>query len=211
MQEGKSEARRLIVGISGASGAIYGIRMLQAARALGLETHLVLTRAAAMTINYETEYTVKGVCALASVVHAVDDVGAPISSGSFRTMGMVVAPCSMRSVSEIAYGNTSSLLSRAADVQLKEKRRVVLLAREAPLHVGHLRMLAAVAEIGAIVLPPVPAFYTRPETIEDIVSHTVGRALDLFGLDAGLVRRWSSESREEAARRVKNRLERKTE
>lgn len=200
---GQEEARRLIVGISGASGAIYGIRLLEAARGLGLETHLVLTRAAAMTINYETDHTVKSVCALASVVHAAEDVGAPISSGSFRTLGMVIAPCSMRSASEIAYSNTSSLLTRAADVQLKEKRRLVLLAREAPLHVGHLRMLTAVAEIGAVVLPPVPAFYTRPASIDDIVSHTVGRALDLFGLDAGLVRRWSSEFRRAAAARPK--------
>lgn len=197
------ESKRLIVGVSGASGAIYGIRLLEAARALGLETHLVLTRAAAMTINYETDYTVKSVCALASVVHAAEDVGAPISSGSFRTLGMVVAPCSMRSASEIAYGNTSSLLTRAADVQLKEKRRLVLLAREAPLHAGHLRTLAAVAEIGAVVLPPVPAFYTRPESIDDIVSHTVGRALDLFGLDAGLVRRWTSDFRQAVAGRAK--------
>ncbi len=187
--------QRLIVGISGASGAIYGVRTLQAAKKAGIETHLVLTRTAAMTLAYETDWTVKKVQALADVVHSSDDLGAAISSGSFRTLGMIVAPCSMRSVSEIAYGNTTGLLTRAADVQLKEKRRVVLLAREAPLHVGHLRALTQVAEIGAVILPPVPAFYARPTTIDELVGHTVGRALDLFGIETDLVRRWGETPR----------------
>ncbi len=187
--------QRLIVGISGASGAIYGVRTLQAAKKAGIETHLVLTKTAAMTLAYETDWTVKKVLALADVVHSSDDLGAAISSGSFRTLGMIVAPCSMRSVSEIAYGNTTGLLTRAADVQLKEKRRVVLLAREAPLHVGHLRALTQAAEIGAVILPPVPAFYARPTTIDELVGHTVGRALDLFGIETDLVRRWGETPR----------------
>jgi len=182
--------KRLIVGISGASGAIYGVRMLEALRDAKIESHLVMTKTAAMTLAYETDYTAKHVASLASVVHSAEDLGAAISSGSFNTLGMVVAPCSMRSVSEIAYGNTTGLLTRAADVQLKERRRVVLLAREAPLHVGHLRALTQAAEIGAVILPPVPAFYARPKTIEDLVAHTVGRALDLFDIESGLVKRW---------------------
>jgi flavin prenyltransferase len=187
--------QRLIVGISGASGAIYGVRTLEAAKKAGIETHLVLTKTAAMTLAYETDWTVKKVQALADVVHSSEDLGAAISSGSFRTLGMIVAPCSMRSVSEIAYGNTTGLLTRAADVQLKEKRRVVLLAREAPLHVGHLRALTQAAEIGAVILPPVPAFYARPTTIDELVGHTVGRALDLFGIETDLVRRWGETPR----------------
>ena len=182
--------KRLVVGISGASGAIYGVRALQALRAAGIETHLVMTKTAAMTLAYETDYTAKHVMGLASVVHSAEDLGAAISSGSFKTLGMLVAPCSMRSVSEIAYGNTTGLLTRAADVQLKERRRVVLLAREAPLHVGHLRALTQAAEIGAVILPPVPAFYARPKTIADLVDHTVGRALDLFDIETNLVKRW---------------------
>jgi 4-hydroxy-3-polyprenylbenzoate decarboxylase len=192
--------QRLVVGISGASGAIYGVRVLEAAKAAGIETHLVLTRTAAMTLAYETDWTAERVKKLATVVHSPDDLGAAISSGSFRTLGMIVAPCSMRSVSEIAYGNTTGLLTRAADVQLKERRRVVLLAREAPLHLGHLRALTQAAEIGAVILPPVPAFYARPATIMEMVDHTVGRALDLFGIETGLVRRWG-----ETPRRTKTR------
>ena len=188
-------AKRLIVGISGASGAIYGVRTLQAAKKAGVETHLVLTKTAAMTLAYETDWTVKRVQALADVVYSPEDLGAAVSSGSFRTLGMIVAPCSMRSVSEIAYGNTTGLLTRAADVQLKEQRRVVLLAREAPLHLGHLRALTQAAEIGAVILPPVPAFYSRPKTLDDIVNHTVGRALDLFGIETGLVKRWGETPR----------------
>jgi 4-hydroxy-3-polyprenylbenzoate decarboxylase len=187
--------KRLIVGISGASGAIYGVRALEALRKAGIETHLVMTKTAAMTLAYETDWSAKQVMALADVVHSAEDLGAAISSGSFRTLGMLVAPCSMRSVSEIAYGNTTGLLTRAADVQLKEKRRVVLLAREAPLHVGHLRALTQAAEIGAVILPPVPAFYARPKTIDELVAHTVGRALDLFDIETGLVKRWGETPR----------------
>jgi 4-hydroxy-3-polyprenylbenzoate decarboxylase len=193
--------QRLIVGISGASGAIYGVRALQAAKAAGVETHLVMTKTAAMTLAYETDWTAKKVQALADVVHSPDDLGAAVSSGSFRTLGMIVAPCSMRSVSEIAYGNTTGLLTRAADVQLKERRRVVLLARETPLHLGHLRAMTQASEIGAIVLPPVPAFYSRPKTIAEIVDHTVGRALDLFGIETGLVKRWGERPRGGAKKR----------
>ncbi|MCA3245144.1 MAG: UbiX family flavin prenyltransferase [Azospirillum sp.] len=185
---------RLIVGISGASGAVYGIRALETLRAAGIETHLVLTKTAAMTIAYETDLTLAQVKKLADVVHANEDLGAAVSSGSFKTLGMIVAPCSMRSVAEIAYGNTTTLLTRAADVQLKERRRVVLLAREAPLHLGHLRALTQAAEIGAVIVPPVPAFYSRPKTIDDIVNHTVGRALDLFGIETKLVKRWGEDS-----------------
>jgi 4-hydroxy-3-polyprenylbenzoate decarboxylase len=181
---------RIIVGISGASGAIYGVRMLQVLTKLPVETHLVMSRAAEMTLAYETDLTPKDVRALADVVHGFGDVGAPIASGSFRTMGMVIAPCSVHSMAEIATGVTANLLTRAADVVLKERRRLVLLVRETPLHLGHLRAMTQVTEMGAIVMPPVPAFYTMPSTVDDIVNHTVGRALDLFGIDSGLVRRW---------------------
>ncbi|MBI3708167.1 MAG: UbiX family flavin prenyltransferase [Proteobacteria bacterium] len=185
-----ADKQRIVVGISGASGTIYGVRALEALRRLGVETHLVMTKTAEMTLAYETKLKTKDVHALADVVHAIQDLGAAISSGSFKTLGMIVAPCSIRSVSEIAYGITSNLLTRAADVALKERRRVVLMVREAPLHVGHLKAMTAAAEIGAVILPPVPAFYSLPATIDDVIDHTVGRALDLFGLDAGLVKRW---------------------
>jgi 4-hydroxy-3-polyprenylbenzoate decarboxylase len=185
-----ADKQRIVVGISGASGTIYGVRALEALRRLGVETHLVMTKTAEMTLAYETQLKIKDVHALADVVHAIQDLGAAISSGSFKTLGMIVAPCSIRSVSEIAYGITSNLLTRAADVALKERRRVVLMVREAPLHVGHLKAMTAAAEIGAVILPPVPAFYALPATIDDVIDHTVGRALDLFGLDAGLVKRW---------------------
>jgi flavin prenyltransferase len=181
----------MVVGISGASGIALGVRALEILRELGIETHLVMTRSAQMTLAHEMPLKVADVNALASIVHRSEDVGASISSGSFQTMGMLVAPCSIRSLSEIASGVTSSLLTRAADVVLKERRRLVLLVRETPLHLGHLRAMTQVTEIGAIVMPPVPAFYARPKSVEDIVNHTVGRALDLFGLDTGLVRRWA--------------------
>lgn len=181
---------RLIVGMSGASGAIYGVRLLQALKSQPIETHLVLSRAAEMTLAYETEFTPKQVRALADVVHAVGDVGAPIASGSFRTMGMVIAPCSVRSMAEIATGVTSNLLTRAADVVLKERRRLVLMLRETPLHTGHLRNMVALSEMGAVIAPPVPAFYAKPESVDDIIDHSVGRVLDLFGLESSLVRRW---------------------
>jgi 4-hydroxy-3-polyprenylbenzoate decarboxylase len=185
-----STSRRLIVGISGASGTIYGVRLLQALRQLKIESHLVMTRSAEITMAHELDMKLKDVHALADVVYANSDIGAAISSGSFRTSGMVVAPCSIHSLSEIAYGSTDNLLSRAADVVLKERRRLVLMVREAPLHTGHLRAMTQVSEIGAIVLPPVPAFYIRPKTIDDLVNHSVGRALDLFDIETPLVRRW---------------------
>jgi 4-hydroxy-3-polyprenylbenzoate decarboxylase len=185
-----SEPRRLIVGISGASGVIYGVRVLELLRDSGIETHLVMTKSAEMTLSYETEFTPKAVKALATVHHPVTDIGASISSGSFKTMGMLIAPCSIRSMSEIATGVTSSLLSRAADVVLKEKRRLVLALRETPLHGGHLRTMTTLADIGAVVAPIVPAFYAKPKSVDDIINHTCGRLLDLFGVETGTVRRW---------------------
>lgn len=185
-----ARARRIIVGISGASGVIYGVRALEALRRAGVETHLVLSRAAEMTLAYETKLKVRDVERIASVVHKPDDVGASISSGSFKTLGMIVAPCSIRSLAEIAYGNTTSLLTRAADVVLKERRRLVLLVREAPLDVRHLRAMTQAAEAGAVILPPMPAFYQLPRSVDDIVNHTVGRALDLFAIETDLVKRW---------------------
>lgn len=181
---------RLIVGISGASGVIYGVRMLELLRDKDIETHLVMSKSAEMTLAYETDLKPKEVKALASVSHPIGDIGASISSGSFPTMGMVIAPCSIKTMSEIASGVTSSLLSRAADVVLKERRRLVLALRETPLHGGHLRTMTTLADIGAIVAPIVPAFYTRPKTVDDIVNHTVGRLLDLFGIDTKAVKRW---------------------
>jgi 4-hydroxy-3-polyprenylbenzoate decarboxylase len=186
-----SVSRRLVVGISGASGAIYGIRLLEVLKSSDVETHLVISRAGARTIVEETGRSVSAVRELAAVNYQVSDIGAAIASGSFQTMGMVVAPCSIRTASEIAYGTTSTLLSRAADVVLKERRRLVLLVRESPLHTGHLRMLTQLSEAGAIVAPPVPAFYARPGSLGDMVDHTVGRVLDLFGIETALVRRWS--------------------
>ena len=182
--------QRLIVGISGASGIVYGVKLLQLLQATPIETHLVMSKSAELTLGYEMDISLKDVHALADEVHASKNVAAAISSGSFPTMGMVVAPCSIRSMSEIASGITSSLLTRAADVVLKERRKLVLMVREAPLHTGHLRTMTALSEMGAIIAPPMPAFYTRPETIDDIVNHSVARVLDLFDIDAGLIKRW---------------------
>ena len=181
---------RLVVGISGASGVIYGIRMLQTLRRIGVESHLVVSRSAEVTLAHESAMKVAELRALADVSYAAADIGAAVSSGSFRTLGMVVAPCSVRTMSEIASGVTSSLLTRAADVALKERRRLVLMVRETPLHLGHLRTMTALAEMGAVIAPPVPAFYAKPQGIDDLVDHSVGRVLDLFGLDAGNLRRW---------------------
>ncbi|HZR61405.1 MAG TPA: UbiX family flavin prenyltransferase [Xanthobacteraceae bacterium] len=183
-------AGRLIVGISGASGTVYGVRLLEILREAEIETHLVMSKSAEMTLAYETDLKAKDVRALASVHYPNSDIGAAISSGSFPTMGMVIAPCSIRTMSEIACGVTASLLSRAADVVLKERRRLVLAMRETPLHVGHLRNMTTLAEIGAVVAPIVPAFYNRPKTVDDIINHTCGRLLDLFGIDTGMVERW---------------------
>ncbi len=181
---------RLIIGISGASGVIHGVRLLELVRPLDIEAHLVMSKTAELTLAYETDYKPAAVRALADVAYAPGDLGAAPASGSFTTLGMIVAPCSIRSMSEIATGVTTSLLTRAADVMLKERRRLVLMVRESPLHAGHLRNMAALAELGAIIAPPVPAFYSMPRSIDDIVDHTVGRALDLFGIDAGVVRLW---------------------
>jgi 4-hydroxy-3-polyprenylbenzoate decarboxylase len=182
--------QRLIVGISGASGVIYGVRLLQILQELPVESHLILSKAADMTLSYESSKTASEVRALADVVHNEADLGAAPSSGSFQALGMVVAPCSIRSMSEIATGVTSTLLTRAADVALKERRRLVLMVRETPLHAGHLRNMLALAEMGAVIAPPVPAFYTRPESLDDMVDHTLGRVLDLFGIDSGHAKRW---------------------
>lgn len=182
---------RLIVGLSGATGAIYGVRLLEVLRdAGGVETHLVMTAAAKQTIAYETAYTVPQVAAMASTVYSAQDVGAAISSGSFRTDGMVIVPCSIKTLSAIANSYDDNLLVRAADVHLKERRPVVLVVRETPLHLGHLRLMTAAIEYGAVIMPPVPAFYTRPSTVEDIVNQTVGRILDQFQIDAELFPRW---------------------
>ena len=191
------QAQRLIVGISGASGTVYGVRLLEMLRACEIETHLVMSKSAEMTLAYETDLKSKDIRALASVHYPVADIGAAISSGSFPTMGMIIAPCSIRTMSEIASGVTSSLLSRAADVVLKERRRLVLAVRETPLHVGHLRSMLTLAEIGAVVAPVVPAFYNRPKTVDDIINHTCGRLLDLFGIDTGTVKRWKGGPAEE--------------
>ena len=184
---------RLVVGISGASGVIYGVRLLEVLRGTGIETHLVMTRSAELTLAYETPLKVADVHKLAAVVHPIQDVGASISSGSYKTMGMIVAPCSIKTMAEIATGVTANLISRSADVALKERRRVVLMLRETPLHLGHIRSMAAVTEAGAIVYPPVPAFYAVPKSLEDMVDHTLGRVLDLFDIDLGTVRRWSGD------------------
>jgi flavin prenyltransferase len=185
--------RRLIVGISGASGVIYGVRVLQLLRNAGVETHLVMSKTAEITFAYETALKIADVKAAAHVVHDIDDMAASIASGSYRTAGMIVAPCSIRSMSEIATGVTTTLLTRAADVTLKERRRLVLMVRETPLHGGHLRTMAALSDIGAIIAPPVPAFYAKPESIEEMVDHTVGRMLELFEIDVGSVRRWGED------------------
>jgi len=184
----------LIVGISGASGAIYGVRMLEALRKAKIPSHLIVSKSAALTLKAECDLTVNQVRDLADVTYSNADIGAAVSSGSFKTLGMAIVPCSIRTVSEIAYGTTDNLLSRAADVVLKERRRLVLMVRETPLHAGHLKSLLAATENGAIVMPPVPAFYHRPKTIDDIVNQTVGRCLDLFDIDSGLVKRWQPDA-----------------
>jgi 4-hydroxy-3-polyprenylbenzoate decarboxylase len=184
----------LIVGISGASGAVYGVRLLQALRGASVPTHLIVSKSAAVTLKEETGLSVGEVRELASETYANGDIGAAVSSGSFKTRGMVIAPCSIRTLADIAYGTTDSLMSRAADVILKERRRLVLMVRETPLHAGHLKSMLAATENGAIIMPPVPAFYHQPETIDDIVEQTVGRCLDLFDIDSGLVKRWRAET-----------------
>ena len=184
---------RLVVGLSGASGVAYGIRLLEALRDLKIESHLVMSKPAEMTIGYETKLTPKQVAAKADHRYGINDIGAPIASGSFKTMGMIVAPCSVRSMSEIATGVTTSLLTRAADVTLKERRPLTLMVRETPLHLGHLRNMVALAEMGAIILPPVPAFYAEPKTLTDLVDQMVGKALDLLGHEWPTMKRWGED------------------
>ncbi|HVI31956.1 UbiX family flavin prenyltransferase [Phenylobacterium sp.] len=186
----KSERPRLVVGLSGASGIVYGLRVLDACRELGVESHLIVSKAAALTLTQETGLSVAEAATRADVVHKVSDIGASVASGSFPTLGMIVAPCSVRTMSEVATGVTSSLLTRAADVVLKERRPLVLMVRETPLHLGHLRTMVRLAEMGAVIAPPLPAFYARPATIEEMVDQSVGRALDLFGLAWEPVKRW---------------------
>ena len=185
---------RLVIGISGASGAIYGARLLELLRPLPVESHLVMSRSAEVTLALETGLKPADLRGRADVVHAVGDLAAPISSGSFQTIGMIVAPCSVRSMAEIATGATTTLLTRAADVALKERRRLVLLVRETPLHTGHLRTMTALSEMGAVIAPPVPAFYAKPRTLAEIIDQTLGRVLDLFGLETGGVKRWGEPS-----------------
>ncbi|MCP2336163.1 UbiX family flavin prenyltransferase [Actinomadura rupiterrae] len=182
--------RRLVVGISGATGIAYGVRVLELARKAGIETHLVVTPAGQQTRAYETGLEARDLAALADVTYRPADVGAAIASGSFRTDGMIVAPCSVRTLSAVAYSMNDNLLTRAADVTLKERRRLVLLVRETPLTLGHLRAMTAATESGAIVMPPVPAFYLRPGSVDEIVDHTAGRALDLLGIEVPDLPRW---------------------
>ena len=184
--------RRIIVGISGATGFRYGLKALELLSELQVETHLVVSKAAELTRNYETDVTAERVCELADVIYPISDVGAAIASGSFQTLGMLVAPCSMRTLAVIASGASDNLLTRAADVTLKERRRLVLMARETPLHLGHLRNMVTVTEIGGVIFPPVPAFYQKPATLDDLVTHSVARALDLFGLDVKTLPRWGT-------------------
>ncbi|HLC25165.1 MAG TPA: UbiX family flavin prenyltransferase [bacterium] len=195
--EQKSRVRRLTVAISGASGAIYGVRLLEALQGTDIETHLLLSKPGERTVVEETGYRLDRVKAMATVVHNIHDIGASIASGSYKTMGMVIAPCSIHTLSAITYGITDNLMTRAADVVLKEHRKLVLLVRETPLHVGHLRTMLAAAEMGAIILPPVPAFYSLPKTLTDMINHTVGRVLDHYDIDHRLVNRWGEEKPEE--------------
>jgi 4-hydroxy-3-polyprenylbenzoate decarboxylase len=185
--------KRLIIGISGASGVIYARRMLEVLQGTDVETHLVVSKAAEMTIAYELDEKSADLKSLADKTYGIADVGASISSGSFQTLGMVVVPCSVRTMSEIATGVTSTLLTRAADVVLKEQRRLTLMVRETPFHLGHLRTMTALAEMGATIAPPLPAFYAEPQTIDELVNQSVGRVLDLYGIDTALTKRWGED------------------
>jgi 4-hydroxy-3-polyprenylbenzoate decarboxylase len=189
--------RRLVIGITGSTGAIYGVRLLERLRDHGgFERHLIMSAPAKRTLVEETDYTVKAVEALADVVHDNRDIGASIASGSFRTQGMVIAPCSIKTASAVAIGHTDTLIARTADVQLKEGRPLIAVVRETPLHLGHLRTLVALAEIGAVILPPMPAFYLRPKTVADVVDHTVARLLDRLGIEHDLVPEWTGRARD---------------
>ncbi|MEO1137720.1 MAG: UbiX family flavin prenyltransferase [Pseudomonadota bacterium] len=187
------KTRKLVIGVTGASGAVYARRTLEILQETDVATHLVLSRASEMTIRYELDQSAADFAALADCRYAIGDVGAPISSGSFETIGMLITPCSIKTMSEIATGVTSNLLSRAADVVLKERRRLVLMTRETPFHLGHLRTMTSLAEMGAIIAPPLPAFYAEPQTVDDLVDQSVGRSLDLFGIDTPLVKRWGED------------------
>lgn len=187
--------KRIVLGITGASGVIYGVRMLETLNRMGAETHLVISEAAANNLKIETEYTVADVESMASFVHQPKDIGAAIASGSFKTDGMIIAPCSIKSLSAIANSFNANLLVRAADVTLKERRRLVLVVRETPLHEGHLDLMMRVTRIGGIIVPPIPAFYHMPKTIDDLINQTIGKILDLFSIDAGLFRRWEGQER----------------
>ena len=189
----KPERARLVVGVSGASGVAYGLRVLDACRELEVESHLIFSKAAALTLSQETRLSLADAQAKADVAYRVGDIGAAVASGSFPTLGMIVAPCSVRTMSEIATGVTASLLTRAADVTLKERRPLVLMVRETPLHLGHLRTMVRLAEMGAVIAPPLPAFYAGPASLEDMVDQSVGRALDLFGLSWRPVKRWGQD------------------
>lgn len=184
-------ADRLIIGISGASGVQYGVRALELLRDLPIETHLIMSKSAELTVHHELDQSVDEIRSLADVYHPVRNVGASVASGSFRTRGMLLAPCSIRTLGEITSGVTSSLLTRAADVVLKERRRLVLMVRETPLHLGHLRNMVSVTEMGAIVSPPMPAFYTKPDTLEAVITQSVARALDLFDISVSGTHRWT--------------------
>jgi 4-hydroxy-3-polyprenylbenzoate decarboxylase len=189
---------RLVIGISGASGVIYGIRLLELLKPTVIETHVIMSRTAELTLAYETDRKVREIHGLADVVHRADDFAASVSSGSFQTLGMIVAPCSVKTLAEIATGVTTTLISRAADVTLKERRRLVLMVRETPFHAGHLKNMLAATEMGAIIAPPVPAMYARPQSLEEMVDHSLGRVMDLFGIDAGRVVRWGAEQKRRA-------------
>ncbi|MFK7977350.1 MAG: UbiX family flavin prenyltransferase [Halioglobus sp.] len=186
-------SKPIIIGISGASGIVYGLRALQLLKDNGVPTHLVMSKSARLTLQYEMDMAAADLEALATQVHSPGNIGASIASGSFPTAGMLIAPCSVRTMSEIATGVTSTLLTRAADVVLKEQRKLVLMIRETPLHTGHLRTMTSLSEMGAVIAPPVPAFYSRPETIDDIVTQSVGRALDIFDIHLDSVHRWQGE------------------
>ncbi|WP_343559272.1 UbiX family flavin prenyltransferase [Kiloniella sp. b19] len=189
------KTKRMIVGISGASGITYSITLLKQLKKMDIESHLIMSKSAEITLAYESRMKVRDVQSLADVVHNHTDIAASISSGSYKTMGMIVAPCSIRTMSEIATGVTSSLMSRAADVVLKEQRKLVLMVRETPLHSGHLRTMLQLSEMGAIIAPPVPAFYAQPESLEDIVNHSIGRVLDLFDLESN-IKRWDQDGKQ---------------
>lgn len=186
----KEKKPRIIIGISGASGFIYGQRLLEVLKAHPIETHLIVSKAAQQTRAIETDLTASDLTALADKHYNINDIAACVSSGSYKTLGMIIAPCSMRTLADIASGCTTNLLTRAADVILKERRRLILMVRETPLHLGHLRNMVSVTEMGAIIAPPVPAFYNNPQSIDDLINHSVGRVLDLMNIDSGIVQRW---------------------